>query len=385
MVFIDATPLQSEHRLRGVGAYVRELLGAMERIGYQPHYLLSGFGPKTDLPKERSLVVPRSHFPAQGYFLYNELFLRYALLLKRPKAFFAPDFNGLVTNPFGVTVAALHDLTPFKLGDLGDPLSTLRWKVFAWRLKRIERIVAVSHSSKEDAVKLLGIDPARIRVVHHGVDHGRFKPSVGVGKYVEGSLADRPAKTSPYMLHIGARNDNKNQKGLLEAFAHVARENPSVCLYFAGPWSPADLEWLERERTHLGLGERVRHLGYVESADLPSLYGNAQAFVFPSLEEGFGLPVLEAMACGAPVITSNLSSLPEVAGEAAVLVNPRDSQALAAAMLQLVQRPEFSLSLREQGYAQARKFTWEETAKVTWDVIEEAAGNRDMEVKKEKR
>lgn len=370
MVLIDATPLQSEHRVRGVGAYVRELVAALEGLGYQPHYLLSSLGPRVDLPKERSLLVPRSHFPAQGYFLYNEFFLRFALMVKRPQAFFAPDFNGLITNPFGITVAALHDLTPFKLGNLGDPLSTLRWKVFAWRLRRIQRIIAVSHSSKRDAVELLGIDPGRIGVVHHGVDHQRFKPSVGLGKYA--------AHTSPYLLHIGARNDNKNQRGLLEAFARMAGQNESLCLYFAGPWTSADLQWLEGERTRLGLGERVRHLGYIESADLPSLYGNARAFVFPSLEEGFGLPVLEAMACGAPVITSTTSSLPEVVAEAALLVDPLKPDKLAAAMLRLVHSTELSQTLREQGYAQARKFTWEATAKATWEVIAEALENQKL-------
>jgi glycosyltransferase involved in cell wall biosynthesis len=366
MVLLDATPLQSEHRLRGVGVYVRELLGAVERLGYRPDYLLSSFGPKIALPPERSLVLPRSHFPAQGYFLHNELFLRYALLVKRPQVFFAPDFNGLVTNPFGVTVAALHDLTPFKLGDLGDPLSTLRWRVFASRLGRIEGLVAVSESSKRDAVELLGIDPQRIKVVHHGVDHERFKPSVGLGKY-----ADSP----PYLLHIGGRNQNKNQQGLLEAFAHFAQQNQSVNLCLAGPWSAADLEWLEGERKRLGLGERVKHLGYIESADLPSLYGNAQAFVFPSLEEGFGLPVLEAMACGAPVITSKRSSLPEAAGEAALLVDPRNREELVAAMVQLTQQP-LSQTLREAGYIQARRFTWEATARRTWEAIEETVEGR---------
>jgi glycosyltransferase involved in cell wall biosynthesis len=308
------------------------------------------------------LVLPRPHVPAQGYFLYNEVFLRLGLLARRPRVLFAPDFNGLVTNPFGATVAALHDLTPFKLGNLGDPLSTLRWKTFASRLKQIEAIVAVSHSSKRDAVELLGLKPERIKVVHHGVDLGRFVPSVGEGKY---------AGSSSYMLHIGARNDNKNQGGLLEAFARVAAQHSSIVLHFAGPWSATDLAWLEAQSARLGLQGRVRHLGYVEQADLPSLYGNASAFVFPSLEEGFGLPVLEAMACGAPVISSNTSSLPEVTGQAALTVDPRNTAALAAAMIEVLKRPELSSALREGGYAQAKRFSWAATAKATWEVIEE--------------
>ncbi|WP_018467515.1 glycosyltransferase family 4 protein [Calidithermus timidus] len=365
MVLIDATPLQSEHRVRGVGNYLLELLRASEEQGMRPLYVASSWGGGGSalpdfVPKERLLTAPRPHKPAQAYWIYNEFFLRYALLRTRPRVFFAPDFNGLVLNPFGRTVATLYDLTPFKLGDLGDPFSAARWRTYARRLKRADHLVAISSSAKQDAVQILSIPPERVTVTPLAVNHQRFKPSVAEGRY---------AGAGRYLLHGGAFNPNKNQAGLLQAFARLAPHHPGLELRFFGPWAPEHLEWLGRERQRLGLDERVKHVGYVATEDLPSLYGNAAAFVFPSLEEGFGLPVLEAMASGAPVVTSNCSSLPEAAGEAALLVDPRDPEAIAAAVRRVLEEPGLAEHLREKGYAQAARFTWEATARKTWEVL----------------
>lgn len=365
MVLVDVTPLQSEHRVRGVGNYLREVLRASEALGMKPVYVASSWGGEEAalpdfVPKERVFTAPRPHKPAQVYWLYNELFLRYALLRARPGVFFAPDFNGLVLNPFGRTVATLYDLTPFKLGDLGDPFSAARWRTYARRLERADHLVAISSSAKQDAVRILGIPAERVTVAPLAVNHERFRPSVGRGRYAGGRR---------YLLHGGAFNANKNQAGLLQAFARLAPHHPGLELHFFGPWAPEHLEWLVRERQKLGLGERVKHVGYVAAEDLPSLYGNAAAFVFPSLEEGFGLPVLEAMASGAPVVTSDCSSLPEAAGEAALLVDPRDPEAIAAAVRRVLEEPGLAERLREKGYAQAARFTWEATARKTWEVL----------------
>ena len=375
-ILIDATPLQSEHRLRGVGAYLRYLIEAIERSGEaQPHYLVSTVGRALVdglLPAERTHAVFRPHRPAQVYWMYNELALRWGLARTRPSVFLAPDFNGLVRMPGTKTVAVLHDLTEAKLSATRSEsthspsvlLSDLRWRAYYAKLRRADAIIAISQSAKDDAIRLLRIPPARIHVVHHGVDHERFRPSVG-----EGTYADHP----PYFVHIGGRNENKNQARLLEAFARVASERPDVHLYFAGPWSEADHDWLEHERTRLGLDARVHHLGYVPDNDLPSLYGNAVAFVFPSLEEGFGLPVLEAMACGAPVITSNRSSLPEVAGQAGLLVDPLDVGAIAHALMTLCDKGGGAASsYRARGIAWSGAFRWETTAAATLAVVNNA-------------
>jgi len=379
VLLVDATPLQSEHRLRGVGAYLRELIGAFEahgESGVKPHYLVTwqGLEHVAGLPRVRTVRLLRPHTPAQVYWLYNEVALRTALFRLRPRVFFAPDFNGLVHNPFGGTVAVLHDLTALKLArgrgsGLSERLSELRWRRYYAKLCRTRTIIAISGGVKDDAVTLLGIPPARVTVVHHGVDHRHYHPSVGAGPF-----AEHP----PYFVAIGARNDNKNQGRLLRAFARVCREpcvhHSGVKLLFAGPWGGEDLAWLERERRQLGLGASVQHIGYVPYAHLPSLYGNALAFVFPSLEEGFGLPVLEAMASGAPVITSERPSLREVAGDAALLVDPLDEGEIARALHAALERPELRTRLREAGYRRAQAFTWAKTAEATLAILRAAGG-----------
>ena len=360
MILIDASPLQSEHRLRGVGAYVRELIDNLEREPMdddrRPHYFATRRPAVPLLPPRRTHRVPRNHMPAQGYWLTNEVVLRGALRRIRPDVFYATDFNGLQLNPHGRTVAALYDLTPMHEG-LGDPLSAARWKTYYRRLRRCDLLLAISEHTRADAIRALDLDPASIVAIPLGIDTERFVPSRGIGAF-----ADRP----PYFLHVGGRNHNKNQVTLLEAFARVRDALPDVELLLGGPWRPPDLAWLESERARLRL-TAVRHIGYVEAESLPSLYGNAQAFVFPSLSEGFGFPVLEAMASGAPVITSNCSSLPEVAGDAAVLVDPRDANALAAAMIGVAEKPD--LASVQRGIAQARRFTWAETARRTWEQL----------------
>lgn len=359
-LLIDATPLQSEHRLRGVGSYLRHLIVALEQLKVSPYYLVSDVGRehvRDLLPEVRTLRVPRPHRPAQVYWLYNELALRAALWRCRPATFLAPDFNGLVRNPFGRTVAVLHDLTALKLAERGPKtpgllFSDLRWRAYAAKLKQADRLLAVSRSAKEDAMALLDIPETRIRVVHHGLEHEHFRPSTGRGPY-----AGHP----PYFVNIGGRDANKNQARILAAFARVARGYPELQLLFAGPWREEDVRWLEARAAELGLTDRARYLGYIPGAELPSLYGNALGFVFPSLEEGFGLPVLEAMASGAPVITSDRSSLPEVAGDAALLVDPLSADALADAMCRLLHARQRDL-LRHKGTLRAAQFTWRRTA-----------------------
>jgi glycosyltransferase involved in cell wall biosynthesis len=369
MILVDATPLQSEHRLRGVGSYLRHLITAIESLNNKVHYLVSSIDEdqaKDLLPKERTHVIWRLHKPAQVYWMYNELSLRLALSLHKPTSFLAPDFNGLIVNPYGKTTAILHDLTALKLNEpapITNPsayLSDLRWRVYVRKLRAAKQIIAISNAAKNDAVKMLGLSESSIHVVYHGVDHMHYNDSVGKGKF-----SGEPT----YFLHLGGLNSNKNQTRILEAFAKLARDFQTINLYFAGPWNTDNLAWLERQRAELNLGERVRHLGYVAYKDLPSLYGNALAFLFPSLEEGFGMPVLEAMASGAPVITSNCSSLPEVAGDAALLVDPYATDSILSAMKRLLESSEEQTRLRNLGFQHAARFTWGATAQQTLAIL----------------
>jgi glycosyltransferase involved in cell wall biosynthesis len=378
-MLIDATALQSEHRLRGVGAFVRQLVSAIERTtDLHPTYVVSSVGRSHlgDLfPAARTLVVPRPHTPANGYWIYNEGALRWALVRHRPHVFYAPDFNGLVPNRFGRTVAQLYDLTALKLatapaksamGRASDVLSTMRWRHYFRRLQRTERIIAISDSARADAIAYLGIAPDRIESIHLGVDHVRFGTTARGGRF---------ASHPPYLLHLGGCDANKNQPRLVEAFARIATRHPRVHLLFAGPWSEQDRGWLAETARRHGLEERIRHVGYVPGGDVASLYADALAFVFPSLEEGFGLPVLEAMACGTPVLTSDRSSLPEIAGDAADLVDPLDVDALADGLHRICSDESHRATLRRLGLERASAFTWERTAQRTVQVLRAAAAS----------
>jgi glycosyltransferase involved in cell wall biosynthesis len=172
-----------------------------------------------------------------------------------------------------------------------------------------------------------------------------------------------------YLLHVGTLQPRKNLIRLIEAVQLVARHSPLVTLVLAGRpgWLSAPI--LAKAREHAGT---VRVLEYVPDEDLAGLYSGARAFVFPSLYEGFGFPVLEAMACGVPVICSNASSLPELAGEAALLVDPLDISALASAILRILSEADLCGRLVERGSAQIQKFSWTKAAQEALAVLEEA-------------
>jgi alpha-1,3-rhamnosyl/mannosyltransferase len=174
------------------------------------------------------------------------------------------------------------------------------------------------------------------------------------------------------VLYLGSNKPHKNLVRLIEAWRIVTSsfQLPASCLIVAGVWDERYPE-VKLRAAELGLGDRVIFLGPVAESDLPALYSGATLFAFPSIYEGFGLPVLEAMACGVPVVCSNVSSLPEVAGAAALLVDPLDVDGLAAAIGRVLADGNLRAELRQKGVAQAARFTWEETARRTLAIYRE--------------
>jgi len=267
------------------------------------------------------------------------------------------------------SVVTIHDLA-FLRWPQQVPARRYRYLSTAVRAasKRAAHIITVSEATKADAVELLGIDPGRITVAHLGVD-SRFHPPSEEDLLL--FMTDQ-ATDAPYILAVGNLEPRKNLPGLLRAFAQLAPDVPhKLVLVGAEAWLTGEIHaTLDRLR----LGGRVRMTGFVSDDDLPLWYGAADLFVFPSLYEGFGLPVVEAMACGVPVVTSNVSSLPEVAGDAAVLVDPRDVDAIADGLCRVLTDADLSRRLRQSGRERAARFTWEETAARTVAVYREVAG-----------
>jgi glycosyltransferase involved in cell wall biosynthesis len=235
--------------------------------------------------------------------------------------------------------------------------------------RRADIVLTDSESSAIDLRRFLRLPAEHVHAIPLAGE-GRLTPA---HPSVVAEALTRYEVRQPYLLYVGGLNGRKNIEGLLAAFAEVRRSHPRLALVIAGKrqWRVGGID---KVLQNLDIEAQVHFTGYVADADLPGLYGGAAAFVFPSLYEGFGLPVLEAMACGAPVITSNVSSLPEVAGDAALLIDPRNSGAIATAIRRVLEDPHVASTLRLRGLARAAEFTWERTARETLAIYERLLG-----------
>ena len=253
-------------------------------------------------------------------------------------------------------VMTVHDLSFLQVPDCADPgLRRYLERAVPHALRRATRILADSVNTKQDLVTLLGVDAARIDVVYPGVGP-QYTPVTDEAQLQ--AVRDRFAITGPFILALGTLEPRKNYVNLIRAFAalHTSAQLPHRLVIAGGRG------WLYQSIfdtvTQLGLQRQVQFLGYVDEADLPTLYSLADAFAFPSRYEGFGIPVIEAMACGTPVVTANNSSLPEAAGDAALLIDAGDVDGLAQAMQRVLTDDALRVTLRQRGFAQAARFTW---------------------------
>ncbi len=262
------------------------------------------------------------------------------------------------------TVITVHDLSFITRPQTHKRFNRIYLALFT-RLscRRAQRVITVSEWTKRDVVNLLGVDPARVDAIPLGVNP-RFHP-LPMPEVSAFQQANHIGAQTIFFL--GSLEPRKNLLALIEAFHEVLARTPQAELIVGGSlgWKYAPL--FERVRT-LGLEGKVRFLGPVAAEDLPRWYNACTVFAYPSLYEGFGLPALEAMACGTPVVTSNVTSLPEVVGEAAISVSPTDTHALAQGLGRVLADEDLRLSMREQGLRRAGMFTWQRTAERTLEV-----------------
>ena len=270
------------------------------------------------------------------------------------------------------SVVTIHDLA-FHLYPEQYPGAKQRYLRLMTRLsvRRAARVIAVSNATRDDVIRLYGADPARVVTIPNGVsDDFRPLPADDVARFKrEQHLPER------FILFVGTLQPRKNVETLLKAYARVAAESGWPLIIAGAPgW---DYETIFTAARELGLTgtdgpERVRFVGFVPAETLPLWYNAAEMLVYPALYEGFGLPLLEAMACGTPVIGANVSSLPEVVGEAGLLVPPKDVDALGRAMLTLMRMDEMRADLRERGLRRAAEFSWRRTAEETLAIYRDA-------------
>ncbi len=264
----------------------------------------------------------------------------------------------------GRFVVTIHDIKPLLFPELRSK-TNLTSRFESWlvgdRWAKIDHIITVSECSKRDLLARLPLRADQISITPNGIDANRFVPGV------------RPTGLRPYVLCLAGADPTKNVGCLVRAYGHLPESTRrDVDLVLAGDvCKREDIRALIRQA---GLESHIKLLGVVSEDDLIRLYQQATLFVFPSLYEGFGLPVLEAMACGIPVICSNTSSLPEVAGDAAVMIDPHSPEQLTVALTEVLGSPTRQEEMRLRGLAQAKEFTWDRTAAETL-----AAYRRTME------
>jgi alpha-1,3-rhamnosyl/mannosyltransferase len=309
-----------------------------------------------------------------------------ARVLRLPRKYADPlcdDYRfpiDLVTGRFDVLHGPAYELLHHRRGRSVVTIHDLSWHHFpewlgaGWRdhfiedirsaIERADLFLTVSEFIRGEMIEHLGIDGDRIVAVHHGVEPGFTTAEVEGERDV---LMNRYGLRDgvPYLLSVATREPKKNLSRLLRAYRLVVEHDPDAPrLALAGKkgWGEGSLP---EEARALGIQHKVAFLGYIPNEDLPRLYRHATLFLFPSIYEGFGMPLLEAMACGCPVLASRASAIPEVTGDAAALVDPDDTEALAAEIEALLGDDARRADLARRGMERAAGFTWEETARRT--------------------
>lgn len=362
---IDASRVATGHRT-GTEQYSVQLLEALGGIDRRNHYTLYFNGRKKPAlafpPNFRARLIP---FPR----LWTHARLALEMMTRPPEVLFVPAHVVPLAHPRAVVT--IHDLGYRAFPEAHPPLARryLEWST-RWSAATARRIVVPSATTARDLLAACGTPPERVVVIPHGY-HPRFRP-LDEGTVVAG-LA-RLGIAGPYLLFVGTLQPRKNLARVLAAFERlVAGGWPGKLVLVGQQGWLSDPIFAAIGRADSPARGRIHLTGYLADDDLPIVYNGAVGLVFPSLYEGFGLPALEALACGTPVLTSDTTSLPEVVDEAALTVDPLDTAAIAAGMVRLVSDEGLRAELRERGLDRARQFTWRRAAERTLAVLEDVA------------
>ncbi len=380
-IAIDARPALDPHR-RGVGHYARKLIYHLPQADPGRSYV-AWFLHARGLLRPRqffasaqtpNLVEKPSRFPGR---IYEPMSWRLGV----PRVEWLLDFDLFVATNFLApatrrprhVVPIVHDLA-FRAFPESAPHIDERWhRRFIGTLDEAPAIVVPSTSVARELGEAFDVEDDRIHVVHHGVDAGEFAPA---SQSALTAVRGRFGIAGPYVIYLGGIEPRKNLETLVRAFARA--DEREIYLVITGgpvPWFPKAAERLAASIALLpsAVRDRVVVTGYVSERDKLALLSGATVLALPSFYEGFGMPVLEAFAAGVPVLTSNVSSMPEVAGDAAILVDPGDVDAIASALSEIVMDEDLRAVLSAAGVARAARFTWEATARSTAAVLDQAA------------
>lgn len=360
----------SSYRNAGISQYIRHLVTALGQLSDAPETHL--FLPGDNLDEFPSCIqIHRSCWKSEHPALriaWEQTVLPFLVKKYRLDILHSPMhvLPGVCPVPSVVTVLDLAFMR------CPETFPRLQRKYLEFATKRAVRkanaVIAISENTRRDVIETFGVPESRVFTTPLGVDES-FVPASSTS--VE-EIRRRYGIQETSVLYVGTLEPRKNIPTLLTAFCRARKEIGQPCeLVLAGGKG-----WFYQEVfrliENLGLSDSVRFVGYVPREDLPTLYSAAAVFVYPSLYEGFGLPPLEAMACGTPVVTSNASSLPEVVGDAGIMVDPRDVDGFADAMLRTITNSDLSREMSRKGIGRAKLFTWENTARLTLQAYHEA-------------
>jgi glycosyltransferase involved in cell wall biosynthesis len=365
-ILVDLRSLETASGARGIGRYTRELAVAL-RKGAPSGWEIAGLS-WNGLGKELGLEDLRYPGPRRGITIVDRFVLPGLLARGRFDLYHATAYALPARRPArSAYVLTIYDL----IADLRPDVFTLRQRLAFRRTFRssrsADRVLTISETTRRDLLMGYSLDPARVVAIPIGVSTA-FLDGAGEG----GPPSGFPR---PFLLYVGGLDPLKNVPFLVEVLDRLRREEPGMRLVVAGEAGPRRDDLLERAR-RLGLGDHVLAPGFIDDRRLTAAYREAAAFVFPSRYEGFGLPPLEAMAAGCPVVSTTAGALAEVLGDAAIFASPEDAGGWAAAVVGLLKEAPARARLIERGRARAAGFTWERTARATLAAYEEAMRDR---------
>jgi glycosyltransferase involved in cell wall biosynthesis len=365
------------HGRAGIGRYAVELLSGLVATDLENQYTLF-----YNRPEDAQVPAALQHLPARTisssakYWRFRtllaHLFHRPQELLSGSVDVFHATSNLLPNLSQTGTVFTLHDLIfqlhPATHTRLNRWFLSLMMPIF---LRKADHIIAVSNTTASDAVHLYNLNQDKMSVIYEGITP-HFQPVTDDRQQQQ--IRIQYALPQRFIFFVGTLEPRKNLPNLIRAFAAAKLDEVKLVIAGKRGWMYQPIFDLVQE---LGLEQDVQFVGFIPDEDLPALYSLAEAFVFPSLYEGFGLPVLEAMACGTPVITSNISSLPEVTGDAALLIDPSNVQEMSLAIGRLVKDASLRQELGQRGLCQASQFSWRRAAEETLDVYRSVSKKKE--------
>ncbi|MCA9899664.1 MAG: glycosyltransferase family 4 protein [Anaerolineales bacterium] len=361
----DGTPLLGQRS--GVGHYTGRLLAHLVQQQPEWEYWLFSNRPFDSLEAELACTLPMPNNFGLSRFIWMQLMLPRIIRHRQPDLCHFPNNTAplCLERPSVITI---HDASLFLHSQHHPPSRLLALRLLLPHVaRRATAVITVSHHARQDLMRVLKLPAEKIHVIHEAAPAG-FAPLDDPARRRQ--LQAKYKLPEQFVLFVGTIEPRKNLQRLIQAIAQLRQRGCDTRLVLVGPHGWLINGTLEKEIETLGLQDAVQNLGYVPQEDLPGIYSLATVFAFPSLYEGFGLPPLEAMACGTPVLTSRDSAMAEICGEAAWLTDPQRTEAIADGLARLLADADLCHHLRQLGLVRAQTYSWERTARETAVIYE---------------